>query len=171
MDTATQSWARRSGSSRKQTGCPKRRFSLCFELPTGSAGDNLGNGHLQAFLPVWLQKDWGKWTAYGGGGYGINSFSGRGNWGFVGGLLQYQVASNVAIGVEVYHQTALETDFPNQGTAFNVGTIIDFTEHQHLLFSAGRSIDGPTDFQCYIAWQFTFGPEIFHSLGNWLGHK
>ena len=56
-------------------------------------------------------------------------------------------------------------------TAFNIGTVIDFTEHQHLLFSAGRSIDGPTDFQCYIAWQFTFGPEFFHSLGNWFGRQ
>jgi hypothetical protein len=27
-------------------------------------------------------------------------------------------------------------------TAFNLGTVIDFTEHQHPLFSAGRSIDG-----------------------------
>ena len=26
----------------------------------------------------------------------------------------------------------------------------------HLLFSAGRSINGPTDFQCYFAIQFTF---------------
>ena len=25
-----------------------------WELPTGSANDALGNGHLQAFLPVWL---------------------------------------------------------------------------------------------------------------------
>jgi hypothetical protein len=35
-----------------------------------------------------------------------------------------------------------------------------------LLFSAGRSIDGPTDFQAYIAWQFTFGPEFFHSISR-----
>jgi hypothetical protein len=42
----------------------------------------------------------------------------------------------------------------------------DFTRHQHLLFSAGRSIDGPTDFQVYIAWQFTFGPEFFHSIAR-----
>ncbi len=137
-----------------------------FEVPTGSARDNLGNGHLQTFLPVWLQKSWGSWTDYGGGGYGINSFSGNQNWNFVGGVLQKQVLPNVLIGAEVYHQSLLETDFPNSGTAFNVGTVIDFTEHQHLLFSAGRSIDGPTDFQCYIAWQFTFGPEFFHSISR-----
>lgn len=45
-------------------------------------------------------------------------------------------------------------------TAFNIATVIDCTEHQHLLFSAVRSFDGPTDFQCYLAYQFTFGPEL-----------
>ena len=133
-----------------------------LELPAGSAQDNLGNGHLQAFLPVWLQKSWGSWTAYGGGGYGINSFSGRGNWGFVGGVLQKQVLPNVAIGAEVYHQTKSATDFPNTGTAFNIGTVIDLSARHHLLFSAGRSIDGPVDFQCYVAWQFTFDNSLFH---------
>jgi hypothetical protein len=28
------------------------------------------------FLPTTVQKSWGSWTAYAGGGYGINSFSG-----------------------------------------------------------------------------------------------
>ena len=74
-----------------------------LEVPDGSAKDNLGNQHLQAYLPVWLQKDWGSLTIYGGGGYGVNSFSGYQNWGFVGAVLQKQVLSNVAIGAEVYH--------------------------------------------------------------------
>jgi hypothetical protein len=29
---------------------------------------------VQAFLPVWLQKSFGDWTIYGGGGYGLNSY-------------------------------------------------------------------------------------------------
>jgi len=133
-----------------------------LEVPTGSAEDNLGTGHLQAFLPVWLQKSWESWTVYGGVGYGINSFSGNQNWGFVGAVLQKQVLPNVLLGAEVYHQTILQTDFPNTGTAFNIGTVIDLTEHHHLLFSVGRSIHGPVDFQCYIAYQFTFDNSLFH---------
>jgi len=133
-----------------------------LEVPTGSERDNLGNGHAQAFLPLWVQKSWGSWTAYGGGGYGLNSVSGHGNWGFVGAVLQKQVLTHVLIGVEVYHQTGYQTDFPNQGTAFNVGAVIDLSEHQHLLLSAGRSIDGPVGFQCYIGWQFTFDNSLFH---------
>jgi hypothetical protein len=133
-----------------------------LELPTGSENDNLGNGHLQAYLPLWLQKSWGSWTAYGGGGYGINSFSGRQNWEFVGAVLQKQVLPNLAIGAEVYHQSTYQTDFPNVGTAFNVGAVFDLSEKHHLLFSAGRSLDGPVDFQCYIAYQFTFDNSLFH---------
>jgi hypothetical protein len=141
-----------------------------LEVPTGSESDGLGNGHLQAFLPVWLQKSFGDWTIYGGGGYGINSGAGNENWGFVGGVLQRQIVKNFALGAEVYHRTTMETG-GRDDTAFNIGTIIDFTDHQHLLFSAGRSINGPTDFQAYLAYQFTFGPEFFHSLGNWFGQR
>jgi hypothetical protein len=133
-----------------------------LEVPTGSRSDNLGNGHWQAFLPVWLQKSWGSWTAYGGAGYGVNAFNGHGNWGFVGGVLQKQVTHNIAVGAEIYHQTAAQVDFPNTGTAFNIGTVIDFNDNHHLLFSVGRSIDGPVDFQCYIAYQFTFDNSLFH---------
>jgi hypothetical protein len=137
-------------------GWPQIGIFPLLQAPSGSARDNLGNGQAQAFLPVWVQKSWGTWTAYGGGGYGINSWSGKGNWGFVGGLLERQVRTNVSIGLEVYHQTTFATDFPNVGTAFNVGTVIDLSAHHHLLFSAGRSIDGPVGFQCYVAFQLTF---------------
>jgi hypothetical protein len=137
-----------------------------LEVPTGSASRGLGNGHWQAFLPVWLQKSWGPWTAYGGAGYGVNELNGHDNWGFVGGLLQKQVTHNLALGVEVYHQTKYQTDFPNTGTAFNIGAVFDFNDNHHLLFSAGRSIDGPVDFQCYIAYQFTFDNSLFHFLSR-----
>jgi hypothetical protein len=133
-----------------------------LEVPTGSERENLGNGHATAFLPLWLQKTWGKWTVYGGGGYGINSGAENQNWGFGGIVIQKQVAENLLIGAEIYHQTAAQTDFPNSGTGFNIGAVIDLSKEHHLLFSAGRSIDGPTNFQCYVAYQFTFDNSLFH---------
>jgi hypothetical protein len=147
-------------------GWPQAGIFPLLELPAGSERNNLGNGHTQAFLPLWVQKSWGSWTAYGGGGYGLNSFSGRDNWGFAGAVLQKQVLTNVLIGVEVYHQTLYQTDFPNLGTAFNVGTVIDFSDNYHLLFSVGRSIDGPIGFQCYIAYQLTFNNSLLPFLNN-----
>jgi hypothetical protein len=41
--------------------------------------------------------------------------------------------------------------------------VIDLSEYHHLLFSVGRSIDGTTKFQCYIAYQFTFDNSLFKS--------
>jgi Putative MetA-pathway of phenol degradation len=137
-----------------------------LEVPVGSASENLGNGHATAFLPVWLQKSWGKWTVYGGGGYGINSGVDNQNWGFAGLVVQKQVTENLLIGAEIYHQTAAQTDFPSVGTAFNVGAVIDLSKQHHLLFSVGRSIDGPTNFQCYVAYQFTFDNSLFHFWAN-----
>ena len=131
-----------------------------LEIPTGNADDGLGNGHLQVFLPLWLQKDFGTWTLYGGSGYGINPEPEHRNWGFVGAVLQDQVRPNLLLGAEIYHQTSTQTG-ARDDTAFNLGTVFDFSVHHHLLFSAGRSIDGPIEFQMYIAYQFTFGPEWF----------
>ncbi len=141
---------------------PEAAIFPLFELPTGGAKDNLGNSHLQVFVPLWLQKSWGSWSVYGGGGYGINSLTGNQNWGFGGVVLQKQILTNVLIGAEIYHQTLYQTDFPNQGTAFNIGTVVDLNDHNHLLFSAGRSIDGHVRFQCYVAWQWTFDNSLFH---------
>ncbi len=148
-------------------GQPQVGIYPMVDVPTGDAAENLGNGRWDGFLPVWLQKSWGSWTAYGGGGYGINSFTkGNENWGFVGAVLQKQVLPNVFVGGEIFYQSALQTDFPYEGTEFNLGTGIDVTPHQHLLFSAGRSIGGHVDFQCYIAYQFTFDNSLLRSWFN-----
>jgi hypothetical protein len=40
-----------------------------IEVPTGNASSGLGSGQTQVFLPLWLQKTFGPWTTYGGGGY------------------------------------------------------------------------------------------------------
>jgi hypothetical protein len=140
---------------------PQAGIFPLLELPTGNANENLGNGRAQLFLPLWLQKSWGDWTAYGGGGYGLNSGTGNQNWNFVGAVLQKQVLTNLLVGAEVYHQTAQQTG-GRDNTAFNIGTVFDLSEQHHLLFSVGSSIDGPVSFQCYIAYQFTFDNSLFH---------
>jgi hypothetical protein len=133
------------------------------EVPTGDAKRGLGAGETQVFLPVWLQKDWGKWTTYGGGGYWINPGSGNRNYWFAGWELQRQVTDKLALGVEVFHQTA---SMMGRGgsSGFNVGIIYDFTGHEHLLFSTGKggllyavdaaAVSDPTTY--YLAFQWTF---------------
>jgi hypothetical protein len=128
-----------------------------LEVPTGDASDGLGNGHLQAFLPVWAQKSFGKWTIYGGGGYGFNGGAGNRDWGYAGVVVQNQVMKNLLVGGEVYHRTSMQVG-EQADTAFNLGAVFDFSERHHVMLSAGRSIDGPTELQVYVAYQFTFGP-------------
>ena len=129
-----------------------------LEVPTGDADRGLGSGHLRAFLPVWLQKDFGKWTTYGGGGYWVNPGTGNQDYWFAGWLLQRQVTDNLALGGELFHQTA-DTIGGKDTSGFNVGGIYDFSQHYHLLFSAGRGIQNVSDsneFSYYLAIQSTF---------------
>jgi len=144
-----------------------------IEIPTGNASKQLGNGATQFFIPLWIQKSFGKWTTYGGGGYWINPGVGNKNFGFVGWQAQYQVAKNVTIGGELYYVTSSQVSVDGNNAEaysvpanqvstdnefrFNVGTTIDFTNFSHLLFSIGRSIIGNTVIQSYIGYQMTFG--------------
>ncbi len=52
-----------------------------IELPSGNEDRGLGAGHVQTFLPLWLQKSAGPWTTYGGGGYWVNPGEGTGTGG------------------------------------------------------------------------------------------
>jgi hypothetical protein len=140
---------------------PGRRVSAAGAA-TGNANHGLGAGQTQAFLPLWLQKDFDDWTTYGGGGYWINPGAGNRNYWYVGWLLQRQVTKSLALGGEVFHQTSNATG--KKGiTGFNLGGVFDITEHHHLLFSAGRggqqyAVDGngiTMPFAYYLAYQWT----------------
>jgi hypothetical protein len=140
------------GDGRPQVGT----FPL-VELPAGDAGRGLGAGHVRAFLPLWLQKGFGRWTTYGGGGYWLNPGEGNRNWWFAGWQVQLQVTPFFAPGVEVFYQTpSAEGSSPE--ARFNAGFVLDFGEHYHFLFSAGRAFHGCDCSQAYVAYLLTFGP-------------
>jgi hypothetical protein len=133
-----------------------------IELPTGDQGEGLGAGHVRAFFPVWVQKDLGNdWLTYGGGGYWINHGGGTldQNYWFFGWLLQKQVTKQLAIGGELFHETA-QTIGGEDTTGFNIGGIYDIDDHNHLLFSAGRALQNASAtnlFSWYVGYQLT-GP-------------
>lgn len=131
-------------------------FPLC-EIPAGNPDKELGNGTVQYFLPVWIQKSFGdKWLTYGGYGYMLNPGKNYENWNYVGWQLQYQVTEKVSIGAELYD---IITQHAVNDVRFNIGTVIDLNDQNHLLFSAGRSLNNDTQFQCYIGYQFTISKE------------
>ena len=121
------------------------------EIPTGNQEKGLGNGHAQCFLPLWLQKDFGKWTTYGGGGYWINPGAGNKNYWFSGILLQYSFSDTFYLGGEIFYQTADTVDAKNS-IGFNVGGGVPLVSHFQLLFSAGRGLTNTSSngFSYYI---------------------
>jgi hypothetical protein len=127
-------------------------------LPTGDKDKGLGSGETQIFLPLWVQKSWGPWTTYGGGGYWINPGEGNKNWWFFGWLLQREITKQFTLGAEVFHKT-ISQEGGEETNGFQVGAIINLTEDHHILLSAGRDFNGPNLFTAYLAYQFTFGPK------------
>ncbi len=127
------------------------------ELPTGNASRSLGNGRVQLFFPVWIQKSWGDWTTYGGGGYWHNPGPGNRDYWFGGWEVQRSLASSFTLGGEVTFAGA-GTAGGAPETGFNIGAMIDFSEEHHLLFSAGRDVRGNNVMSIYAAFQWTLGP-------------
>lgn len=122
-----------------------------IEIPTGSATKLLGAGHAQIFIPLWVQKSWGSWTTYGGGGYLVNITPDPANSWFVGWETQHDLSEFITIGAEIF-STIIPSESLENELAFNIGTIINFNDNHHLLFSTGRDIVGHNDFFLYVAY-------------------
>ncbi len=127
-------------------------------VPTGDSDRGLGSGHVPVFLPVWLQKSWGPWTTYGGGGYWINPGTDNRNHWQLGWLVQRDMTKALTLGAEIFHFGKQTTDGRDE-TGYNIGGIINVSEAHHILFSAGSDIAGDTRFNAYLGYQWTFGPK------------
>lgn len=121
-----------------------------FTFPTGSAGRGLGEGAVHAFLPLWIQKSFGPWTTYGGGGWKRSGAAGTHGAYFVGWLLQRQIVEGWVLGAEVFHDAAERSDERSE-TRWNLGTIIDLNEHVHLLGSGGLAFGAHATPEMYLA--------------------
>ena len=134
--------------------CPMVGTFPQFEVPTGDATRGLGTGHLHVLIPIWLQKSFGAWTSYGGAGLWVNPGQGNRNYGYFGWQVQRRLSRLATIGTEVFYTTPDQVG-GDANLRFNLGLVLDFGEHHHLLLSAGRGIVGDTIFQGYLAYQLT----------------
>jgi len=131
-----------------------------IEVSTGNPRLGLGNGESQFFLPVWIQKTWGNWSSYGGGGYWINPGPGNHNYWWFGWQGQYQVSKPLALGAEVFCTSTSGPTVDGSATdGFNVGAVYDFNEGHHLLASVGRGFNNSNSGMAYLAYQWTWGPK------------
>ena len=130
-----------------------------LELPTGDADKGLGNGRLWGTLPLWLQKSWGPWTTYGGGGVAFNSAPGMKNSAFAGWLLQRSVTDKLLLGGEVFYQGASSVG-NQESTLLNIGGTyngIQICGGCSLLWRVGTSIAGEVHREAYLGLYWTWG--------------
>jgi hypothetical protein len=125
-----------------------------IEIPTGNENEQLGNGKTQAYIPLWIQKSWGKLTAYGGGGIWYNPGPDRKNWMFTGSEIQYDFSDIITLGCELCYQTA-EIQDAESTVSFTFGGFVNLNERHHILFSLGHTLSGQTIYTGYIGYQLT----------------
>ena len=138
-------------------GTPQAGAFPLIDIPTGDSSRGLGEGRIKIFLPVWIQKTWGPWTTYGGGGYWYHPGKDNKNYWLAGWLLQRDLSEVITLGAEIFNSSP-QARGESDETGFNAGGTINLSELQHILFSAGRDFKGPGTFSAYIAFQWTFGP-------------
>jgi hypothetical protein len=107
-------------------------------VPT--AGQRFGSGRVSLLLPLWAQKDFGKWSLFGGGGYTLNPGAGQRNFWLTGIGLSRAIGDRFMLGTEVYRQTADAND-ARHFTAVNFGGSYRLSEHWSLLASGGPGIE------------------------------
>lgn len=127
-------------------------------IPAGSSARGLGSGYVQILLPIWLQKSWGSWTTYGGGGYSINPGPGNKDFWVVGWELQRDLSKNVTVGAEIVANSPKALGETGEA-GVNVGALVSIGRGQTLMVSAGRNFQSPSRFFTYLAYFKTWGPQ------------
>jgi opacity protein-like surface antigen len=125
-------------------------------LPAGSSA--VGTQHASLFLPLWLEKDWGQWSAFGGGGCELNRGGNDQNFCQVGAVIARQVVSNLQLGLEIFHQMPDTLD-GEATTSVGAGARYDVTDNVHLLGYLARNIQNADEterYNWYASILFTF---------------
>jgi hypothetical protein len=134
-------------------GWPQVALYPQVTTPTGDARLGLGNGRPTYLLPLWVQKSWGPWTTYGGGGELWNPVFGRRDYPIAGWLLQRDLTERLTLGGEIYAQ-GQDTDTDHGFVALNLGGSYKFTEIFSLVYSAGHSVVGDRQTLWYFGLNF-----------------
>jgi Putative MetA-pathway of phenol degradation len=111
-------------------------------LPSGSV--RVGESHASLFMPLWLERDWGSWSAFGGGGCALNRGSGSQDFCQAGWVLTRQILPGLQLGAEIVHQTANKIG-GRASTGIGVGIRYDISDNFHLLGYAGPGLQDAAD--------------------------
>ena len=157
-DTSGSGW--RGGSGDVELGAKyrfvndeKRGFQAAIFpraiLPTSDR--DLGGHRVRILLPLWLQKDFGATSLFGGCGYEINPGAGNRDFWQAGLAMTHDFSDKLSLGAELTWQSADTLDGKNNA-GFNVGLIRKLGGPYSLLLAAGPSFSGAqTSYHSYLA--------------------
>jgi hypothetical protein len=133
-----------------------------LELPTGDSDKGLGVGKAWYKLPLWLQKNWGKWLFDGGAGETVVPQTGFHDFPYGGFLVKREVNKKLDLAAEVFAHGG-EGPAPPQNHS---STMLDAGGYWHLkgegmqfLFAYGHSIAGQTENYAYAGLYWTWGKD------------
>ena len=136
---------------------------IMIEVPTGSAARGLGVGKTWFKVPLWVQKSFGPWTTYGGGGETIISekVPGYRNYPFAGWLVQRDLGKRWTLATEAFFHgpEGLATPQTKAATLIDFGGYYKFhgDESYQLLFCYGHTMVGQTENYAYLGLYWTWG--------------
>jgi hypothetical protein len=99
-----------------------------------------GDPYASILVPIWLQKDWGSTSAFGGGGCQFSFHDTAKNFCLYGATVTRQVFNDLQLGVEVFHQTSDGNGAP-PSTTLGIGARYDLSDHYHLLGYVARGLE------------------------------
>jgi hypothetical protein len=122
-----------------------------------SSGKRYGSGKTATLLPLWAQKDVGKWSLFGGGGYAINPGAGNRNYWQAAGAVTRELSSRLSVGGEVTHRGP-DSVGARPTTTLGLGAIYRLKGPLSLLTSAGPSFAGHRGdrYHVYVALGLTY---------------
>jgi hypothetical protein len=133
---------------------------VMFEIPTGSAAKGLGIGRTWYKVPIWVQKSFGPWTTYGGGGETLVKAAGFRNFPFAGWLVQRDLGKKLTLGTEVFYHGSEGSASPQlrAATMVDVGGYYKFRDPGfQLLFCYGHTVAGQRENYAYLGLYWTWG--------------
>jgi hypothetical protein len=125
---------------------------------TPTAPRQFGPQTTSVFLPVFAQKDLGKWSVFGGGGWEYNPGAGNRNFWLTGLTLTRELSEKLTVGAEVYHQTPATID-ARAFTGVNLGVLYKLTEHWAFISAAGPGLQNARQggqYDLYVALEATY---------------
>jgi hypothetical protein len=118
-------------------------LQLTAAVPFGYDAPSLaqtGDPSASILLPIWVQKDWGSTSAFGGGGCQFSLDDTAKNFCLYGATITRQVFDDLQLGIDVFHQTSDGNGAP-PSTTLGLGARYDLSDHYHLLGYVARGLE------------------------------